>query len=794
MGAGNLTRGATMSEAELEAGLSHALRHAFPWIHENEIRHQLRFTVKLGHQTIEVDGQTASKASGRSDILLTRKDRPLAILELKRPGLALTDADRRQGLSYARLLEPWAPLVVVTNGDETQVFSTFTGEPWTPDNANEAAFADLLDASTELAKGDLRAAVETLLGPDSETWVSIIDSITQSTLANLTGPWDDARFPFPDDLMLPRRATPYIIDRLATTKRCIVVTGPPLYGKSNVLREVILRPEDRGDMAALFVDASSLGHGILQTLSNAMTSHFGWSMNKDDIRGWLIKLSQAAKGAALALVIDGTDSDLLRAELDEFVSASYGERLRILVAVDEAMVDRLTKNLTGRQATQFGRLAEIITLTLFDDDEFVVAANALHRHRVGFMKGAQRELAYRVPWMLRMIAAEVISDEQYKDQTVEAMIPSVAGLDTLAFARKRFEGSETLIGRFHTLAEAILADLQSGRSKEFVIASLHAFLCRRDTARRHLGELEFASLIDDGYVKHSTLKDGTRVIVPQVPELVLATLPTALAREFAADVKMDAEKATMSLVSLCASLPAGDLIGAMAIYEAARMRNGLPLDVFRYLIEDEPREETARPGGRAALPLEGGITLEVEFLDDGAMMITGPDGSRHRIEPDPDEAEHRLLSHYTSWLILSQFAGMRLGAVRPGESEVLARADRDILLHVGQCPYPLIRPLIGAVDAIRERNVEGVGRLVCHEAGIIEPITSSLMRALRNDRETGEFIVREAVQSENLPLLVRLFTVLTELSQIKDKDVSAWARNRLDDAVRPAIRDSRLLH
>jgi hypothetical protein len=52
MGAGTLTHGATMNEAELEAGLSHTLRHAFPWIHEGEIRHQLRFTVKRDHRRV----------------------------------------------------------------------------------------------------------------------------------------------------------------------------------------------------------------------------------------------------------------------------------------------------------------------------------------------------------------------------------------------------------------------------------------------------------------------------------------------------------------------------------------------------------------------------------------------------------------------------------------------------------------------------------------------------------------------------------------------------------------------
>jgi hypothetical protein len=45
-------------------------------------------------------------------VLLLDGTRPFAVLELKRPGLALAADDRDQGLSYARLMQPWAPLVI----------------------------------------------------------------------------------------------------------------------------------------------------------------------------------------------------------------------------------------------------------------------------------------------------------------------------------------------------------------------------------------------------------------------------------------------------------------------------------------------------------------------------------------------------------------------------------------------------------------------------------------------------------------------------------------------------------
>ena len=98
------------TEANFEARLSAVLTHALRFIPPGSIRHQLQFSIRLGHKDVQVDGSVGAVAFGRLDILLVHKDRPLAVLELKRPGLPLDDEDRRQGLSYARLLEPMAPL------------------------------------------------------------------------------------------------------------------------------------------------------------------------------------------------------------------------------------------------------------------------------------------------------------------------------------------------------------------------------------------------------------------------------------------------------------------------------------------------------------------------------------------------------------------------------------------------------------------------------------------------------------------------------------------------------------
>jgi type I site-specific restriction endonuclease len=102
----------------LEAEIHSALRKAFPWIPDGSIRHQTKFSFTFGKAKIDVDGAADSQAEGRSDILLYWGDKPLAVLELKRKGLAIKPGDIEQGLSYASVIRPRFPLVVVTNGED----------------------------------------------------------------------------------------------------------------------------------------------------------------------------------------------------------------------------------------------------------------------------------------------------------------------------------------------------------------------------------------------------------------------------------------------------------------------------------------------------------------------------------------------------------------------------------------------------------------------------------------------------------------------------------------------------
>lgn len=132
-----------------------ALARAFPSVPLKDFRLQERFSVTIGHETIEVDGRRTWSAGGRADIILLHQNRPLAVVELKRAGLQLTDDDRRQGQSYANQLTPRPPLVIVTNGSDCHLYDSATGEPWTPDTAEGEVVAKLFQNAAKVAAANL---------------------------------------------------------------------------------------------------------------------------------------------------------------------------------------------------------------------------------------------------------------------------------------------------------------------------------------------------------------------------------------------------------------------------------------------------------------------------------------------------------------------------------------------------------------------------------------------------------------------------------------------------------------
>jgi hypothetical protein len=780
---------AAINEATFEARLAALLRSTIPWL--ADIRHQWQFSLQLGHTRFEVDGRRSLKLRGRADLVLIHNERPLAVLELKAPGVAISDDDRKQGLSYARLLESIAPLVIVSNGTDTEIYSTWTGDRVLGQTLDEDVLKKAMSSAAAIAASQSADAIATLLGPASAVACGLINTLTAAEIADMTGPLSDGRRPFAENLLFPRKMTAAIELGLQDGARGFILTGSPLIGKSNVLRELSLRYAARDDVAVLFVEGGSAHHGVFRVLANAFARELGWPATTEDVRSWLQRISHAGR-MRLIIAIDDVDAAEMGPELDELASNAYGPNVQLVLTCASGQVDRLTRNRAGGDASRLGRMASVRELDELDDQEFgLAAARTLAPKRIQFMRGAQHAREYRSPWVLRAIVASVAEQSEHADETLSAAIPSLPGLQLMKFAERQFDDRIDLRGKYASFACALLEDVEESYSS-LLIALISSFVCLRESLLRHISEAELQSGIERGEFKPVLLKGDVRAIVAQLPELAALSLARQIGARLAAKRSESPEVRAEQLVTVCSRVIFGDVIGAMALMEAAHATDGLPSGLIARLLEWAPEEEAVGPGAKFAWPLSIDQHAEIDVRADGGMVVKLPDGTRRRLQPD-SEGLGVMYGRMTPWLILSYLAAVPLAAI-DSEGNVVGWADPDILVQLGSSPIVLQQPRGPFVVPGLVHDIEGVGSIVCFKEGIVEPITLAIMQAMAHDMDRGDYLVDEAVEMGSIPLLARVHIALEAISEFREAERRKWARALINKKIKPALAASQLLH
>lgn len=792
MGVQTVTVGPT--EADLESRIDAVLLEAFPWLPPGSLKHQTKFAFKFGHKTVEIDGAKVSQAQARADILIIKDEIPVAVLELKRPGLELLPEDRDQGLSYARILHPRPPLVIVSNGAEHVILETHSGMEWQPETQSEQAVQKLMAAAGAIAAADLDHAVEVLLGPGSAVWVDAIRAATETVLSDMTGDWDEFDKPFVEGFLIPRRAADAVLHEVRRPKRITILEGAALSGKSSVLREIATSQKNADDMAVLFVEADSHGDtGIVETITAILADGLGWNVSTDDTRAWLVRMSHQA-GHALVLAIDGigTPRNAVRKDIEELSGNRFGDQLRMILGLDDTVTERLTKNETGRKATNIGRRATKVTLGLLNEHEFGAAVDLLLDRRIGLMNGAKSAAEYRVPWVLRSLVSEIVDDPKYADESLMAGLPPLLGPDLLRKARTRFEGHHHIRHSYQALAEAVLKDdEEGGRQIATALQSLQAFVVRRRTLLKFMSPSELDELIDKGFAKHSINDDNDSIIVARIPELLASEIALHLAGELKERMH-DPEAAAEWLITRCARIALGDVIGAQALFDCAALGGSISLNFIEHMLNTKPRADKLKPGMKFAMshPDAGRINLTIQ--GNGKIVVESR-GQRAVVDFDEfDEGD--IYGDMESWMILSHLAGYPFILQEPGGS-ILGRADPALLMEIGTAPMALRRPVQDIdMNMVPMHHMEDHGAIVCHAAGIVEPITFSLLKFLGAEQEGAEEWIDDVIDRQSLPLLVRIDIALLAVADRGATVAARWADAVRKSKVLPAIDNFPRMH
>lgn len=755
-----------MNESTFEARAHAALNYIFPNYTGLHLTHQLIFTVKLGHHEEQVRPNTKKP---RLDILVSYKGTPLCVIELKRPSQPLTDDDRKQGLSYARLLTPIPPLVIVSDGKESSLFfNTYTGDALSVVTPDEVAFQQMITNALELASEEKDIAIRTLLGKDPEIWSNIIADLSAKGFENRKGPIEIFQQQIADGFLLSRTSTKKVRDLLRKTNPVISVTGAPLAGKTNVLYE-LCHLEDK-PFVPLYINAVDCRYGILQYIANHFTSRFFSSTSAEDVRHWLIHgiAGRPHSAGKFVLIVDGVGmSETLLGEIDELINliTSNSSSCSLVIACDSSTFDQMSKIPGRAEKSLFGKKAIRVEVKDLDDNEFLETRKyLLETYKIGFYTGAELSLELRYPRVLRRMVARVYKYKR-SDETL-LRLPSFLSWRFFEEIITEFRSDFQFIEDMCKLAKGFLEmDSNDPDSPYTSLLSYGRGHIPYERGEELLGNDRIVRLMMQGHIDWFQDKDHHRYIVPKVPELFSAAAIEFLANE--AKKKVFPEQLTF-ILEQSEKLPFGDLAAVGAIYKTSLRDDSFLNKAVNYLIGNPPIREGIDPGFK-------GVAY---FEDTGFIQVPIPFIEEH-------QEDIKTIANHFPWLVLSQLAieGLKVkGGEVPPESLLLG-----LMEEVGSYPDVLRRFLPASrFDETQEisthtlRSSSGeVGTVICGKQGVIEPITYAMQQGFYEMPEQMIRLCKKAVVDKNTFLAHRLHNAASTVLDVVKQDTAKVARKAL---------------
>lgn len=450
------------SEAALEAKLNKSIEVIFPNIDKKRFQHQKSFTIKLGRKVITTDLKTQIKEFHhfpRLDVLIEFDGEPFIIFELKREDQKLTTDDRDQGISYARLHDKMPPLVIVSNGQDTEFYETYTKNKWNAIDKDEKSLKELINYTASLALKDKQDAVLNLLGVNFSMWINIFNKNSSTFFDNLTGPIQDYLFPLTNDLQIELPEVKKTIESVELNES-VALVGRPMSGKTNILKSVFDHYKTDDNILFIFVDLQYFRGGILQLIANIFMEELGFKVPIDEVRSWIINTLGFLRDKKVILMIDNfTIAEKGFAnELLELLSLQLnsGNNFSIILTTTENNFNNLTLNKGSKSNNLFS--SHLKKIEVEDNLDFNTLKDVFNQGFQGrFNLGAEYNEEYRNVRFSRYIAATLLKMEELNDEA-PYRIPSLFDFRLLTNTWNDFSSNLELLDNICLIANAIIVN------------------------------------------------------------------------------------------------------------------------------------------------------------------------------------------------------------------------------------------------------------------------------------------------------------------------------------------------
>lgn len=303
----------------------------------DELEYETSFSIQVGHYIYRVESKdtekATKKASGRSDILVRRGGKPILIVEVKAADLELTDGDRDQAVSYARLHDPMVPVAAVTNGKEFRLYDVITKDRIESTALEEATGRTLstdLDAKVE--------ALEMFLGyTEANLRWFCSQQVARGTALYTSALADEWPHYLPSAYVEPRSLRAAFSAFLAQKdRRVFVVSGQAGSGKSAWCVHRALA----SDGPCLFVRSSEIVKGLIPKLARELAWTLTPSLAADTAAQRFARILRGVPFLLFVDAVDEVDADDISDALDEVLQL-FPANVRLVVACKTSRLDQV---------------------------------------------------------------------------------------------------------------------------------------------------------------------------------------------------------------------------------------------------------------------------------------------------------------------------------------------------------------------------------------------------------------------------------------------------------------------
>jgi hypothetical protein len=301
-------------------------------------------------------GRGTKLVNSRSDVLVRNsRGENLLIIEVKKPSHNLHNDDKLQALSYGRALAEGgiAPFTILTNGSNTLIFDTITGEEISGNviNSSHKYIKNQFKVTGDVI-GAYSEALQYLISLSVDNLLEFCKGQTESRMALLKS----------DELFSGKKYIPQVyVDRIELKKELegklfldernwdlLLVTGPPQHGKTSFMCHSVDEFLSK-NIPCLFYPAISLRGGLLEALVEDFQWQFGNNFSIIQIARRLNSILENSK-QNLVIFIDGWnemfDTPL---RLNEECQRLNLSRIKIVISSTNTSLGRMLYDTAGNQ-------------------------------------------------------------------------------------------------------------------------------------------------------------------------------------------------------------------------------------------------------------------------------------------------------------------------------------------------------------------------------------------------------------------------------------------------------------